>query len=435
MPEPRYSAAWLASLTPSEQEAALSRLTPTQIEFLKHDWHFWRREKQTPPPGDWTYWLIKAGRGYGKTRVGAEWVRECVRDFPLVNLAGATADDARDIMIEGESGILAVCPKDERPIYRKSDRQLHWPNGARSLIFTADEPERFRGKQHMKFWADELASWRYPEAWIQMKLGLRLGARPQAVVTTTPRPTPLIKELLADPACVVTEGSTYENRPNLSPTFFATVIKQYEGTRLGRQELLAHVLDDNPNALFKRDWIERDRVVSHPDLTRVVVAIDPAATNEEGSAETGIVVAGSAGDDFYVLADRSLHASPEGWARAAIVAYHLHSCDRAVGEANNGGDMIEALLRNVDPNVSYEKVTATRGKMIRAEPISALYEQGRVHHVGTFPALEDQMAEWEPGMDSPDRMDALVWALTELSTGGVRWLPSTAVGEAREAWS
>jgi phage terminase large subunit-like protein len=362
-------------------------------------------------------------------------VREWTRTCPLVNLAGATKDDARDIMIEGESGILAVCPPDERPDYVANRNLLRWKNGARSLIFTADEPERFRGKQHMKFWADEIASWRYPEAFTQMTLGLRLGPEPQAVITTTPKPTKLIKELMADPACVVTNGTTYENKGNLSPVFYSTIIKKYEGTRLGRQELLAHLLDDNPNALWKREWIEKGRVTEHPDLRRVVVAIDPAVSNDENSAETGIVVAGKIGQKYYVLDDKTLHASPRGWATAAVTAYRMHKADRVVGEVNNGGDMIEDTIRNVDPRISYKEVRATRGKMIRAEPISALYEAGNVHHVGTFPELEDQLCDWDPTLDgpSPDRLDALVWALTELSEGGVA-MPTASAGPARPRW-
>jgi len=363
--------------------------------------------------------MLKAGRGFGKTRVGAEMVRAWVKDFDRVNLIGATVDDARDIMIEGESGVLDICPRDERPIYRKQERKLLWPNGAISLVFTADEPERLRGKQHEKLWMDELASWRYAEeSFDQAMLGLRLGRNPQAVITTTPRPTKIIKRLISDQACVVTNGSTYENRANLAPAFLGTIIKRYEGTRLGRQEILAEILDDNPGALGTRAMIEEGRLAKAPDpgtLSRIVVAVDPAVTSGEESAETGIVVAGESWDGFYVLADLTLRASPRRWAAAAVGAYHDWGADRIVGEVNNGGDMIEALLRNVDPNVSYRSLRATRGKAIRAEPIAALYEQDRVHHVGAFPELEDQLCEWVPGDDSPDRLDALVWALTELT--------------------
>ena len=368
--------------------------------------------------GDWSYWLILAGRGYGKTRTGAEWVRQKIKHSPFINLIGATADDARDIMIEGESGILAVCPRSERPDYKKSERKLIWPNGSHSLIFTADEPERLRGKQHSGLWADELAAWRYPESWAQAMLGMRLGKHPQACITTTPKPTKLIRELIKDPATYVTRGSTYDNRLNLAPSFFSSIIKTYEGTRLGRQELNAEILNDNPSALWNRKQIDDLRVREAPELKRVVVAVDPAVTSNEDSDETGIVVAGIGIDDeFYVLADYSLIATPQGWAKQAVTAYLDHSADRLIAETNNGGDLVEAIIRNVDKNVSYKKVTASRGKMIRAEPIAALYEQGRVHHVGGFDRLEDQMVEFNPieSTSSPDRMDALVWALTALT--------------------
>ena len=368
--------------------------------------------------GSATYWVIKAGRGFGKTRAGAEQVRAWARDFRYVNLIGATSDDARDIMIEGESGILAVCPNHERPIYRKSERKLVWPSGCQSLVFTADEPERLRGKQHEKLWADELGAWRYPESWDQAQLGLRLGRSPQAVVTTTPRPTPLVKDLLKHPATVVTGGGTYENRANLADPFFATIIRKYEGTRLGRQELNAELLEDNPGALWQRGQIDATRVAMHPALKRIVVGVDPAVTSREDSDETGIIaVAQGADDEFYVLADNSLIASPDIWARAVVKTYHDYKADRIIAETNNGGEMVELTIRTVDRNVSYKSVTASRGKMIRAEPIAALYEQRRVHHVGFFPQLEDQMCDYDPLLSpfSPDRMDALVWALTELS--------------------
>jgi phage terminase large subunit-like protein len=363
---------------------------------------------------------VLAGRGFGKTRIGSETVRLWARDFGLVNLIGATADDARDIMIEGESGILAVCPKHERPLYQVSKRQLSWPNGAKSLIFTADEPDRLRGKQHEKLWADELGAWRHPEAWDQARLGLRLGSCPQALVTTTPRPTKLIRELLDDASCTVTRGSSYENRANLAEAFFAQIIRKYEGTRLGRQELLAEVLDDNPGALWKRENIEEHAVSVCPELKRIVVAVDPAGSTAEGAADTGIIVAGIGHDDHgYILDDMSLHGSPNEWGTQAVAAYSKYKADRVVGENNFGGEMVEFTIRTVNKNVSYKNVHASRGKTIRAEPVAALYEQGKVHHIGSFPELEDQLCQWEPGMKSPDRLDAAVWALTELMVSDV----------------
>jgi phage terminase large subunit-like protein len=321
-------------------------------------------------------------------------------------------------MIEGESGIMAICPGGERPVYKKSERKLAWPNGCQSLVFTADEPERLRGKQHEKLWADELGAWRYPESWDQAQLGLRLGRSPQAVVTTTPRPTPLVKELLRHPSAIVTGGATYENRDNLADPFFATIIRKYEGTRLGRQELDAELLDDNPGALWQRAQIDAARRPKPPAYKRIVVGVDPAVTSRPDSDETGIVCAAlGTDDDFYVLSDVSLIASPDVWARAAVKCYHDNKADRLIAETNNGGEMVELTIRTVDRNISYQPVTASRGKMIRAEPIAALYEQGRVHHVGFFPMLEDQMCDFDPLTSpfSPDRMDALVWALTALS--------------------
>jgi phage terminase large subunit-like protein len=406
--------AWNA--TPKLKQAAELRADPS----LRWRWELWARDAQLPPPGDWTNWLILAGRGFGKTRTGAEWVREAVKTSPHTNLIGPTADDARDIMIEGESGILAACPKRERPVYMPSKRRLNWPNGAKSLIFTADEPERLRGKQHSALWMDELASWRYTEAFDQAMFGLRLGT-PRCCITTTPKPSKIIRDLMADSATVLTRGSTYQNRANLANAFFASIIKAYEGTRIGRQELNAEVLDDNPRALWSRKAIDALRLRAAPLLRRVVVAIDPSVTSNENSDEAGIIVAGVGFDDhLYVLADYSVIGTPQEWATAAVQAYHFWQADRIIAETNNGGDLVEAVLRMVDPLIPYRKVTATRGKVIRAEPIAALYEQGRAHHCGSFDRLEDQMVEFDPTINgpSPDRMDALVWAGTDLMLGG-----------------
>ncbi len=381
------------------------------------------RDEQLPPPGDWTYWLILAGRGFGKTRTGAEWVREQVKTCRFVNIIGATADDARDVGIEGESGILAVCPAAERPEYRPSQRKLVWPNGAQSLIFTADEPERLRGKQHERLWCDEVAAWRYPEAWDQAKLGLRLGAKPRACLTTTPRPSKMIKAIIADPATHTTRGSTYENRSNLAKTFFDQIIRVYEGTRLGRQELNAELLSDNPGALWRREMFDATRVARVPDMRRIIVAIDPAVTSSDDSDETGIVVAGLGEDGrCYVLDDLTCKATPRDWAQLAIDAYRHYRADRIVAEGNNGGDLIEAVMRGIEAQVAFSRVHARVGKFSRAEPVAALYEQGRVSHVGSFPELEDECCDYDPvtAKQSPNRMDALVWALTELILDGPR---------------
>lgn len=356
-------------------------------------WLMSARPQQFLPPGDWRTWLILAGRGFGKTRTGSETIRQWVKEFQYVNIMGATSADARDIMIEGESGILACCPPDERPEYIANKNLLRWPNGARSLIFSADKPDRLRGKQHEKLLVDELAAWRYPESYTQALLGLRLGKSPQSLIMTTPRPIKIIKDLLKDPTTFVTRGSTYDNRANLAPQFIAEIIKKYEGTRIGRQELYAEVLDDNPSALWKRDRIDKLRVRLVPqDLRRIVVAIDPAVTSSDSSCETGIIVAGvDSMHHGYILEDCSMQGTADEWAARAVRAYHEWRADRIIGEANNGGDLIEAVIRTKDRNVSYKKVHASRGKTKRAEPISATYEQDRVHHVGSFPQLEDQM--------------------------------------------
>ena len=420
---------------PEEVLALLAAEPDQRLVSLLYDWDFWARPNQRLPAGDWVYWFIRAGRGWGKTRVGAETTRVWVRGFKYVNLIGATADDARDIMVEGESGILTICPPDERPYYNRSARRLSWPNGAISLIFTADEPERLRGKQHEKLWCDEPAAWRYPEAWDQAKFGLRLGHRPQAVLTSTPKPTQLIKEIEADPATIVTHGITQENELNLARKFISIITKRYEGTRLGRQELGAEILDDNPGALFKRAIIDADRLtkerflaaVKHGDIVieRVVVGVDPNASADLDSPgdsdECGIVTCARATHrdgsvHGYCLRDSSAVLTPAAWGRAAVRDYHDHEADRIVGEENNGGDMVEATIRNVDEDVAYKGVHATRGKMTRAEPVGALSEQHRLHHVGAFPELEDQLCEYNPltYKRSPDRLDAYVWAFTEL---------------------
>ncbi len=422
--ESNFSDAERFDLLPyEEKEKRLAELSDEECLTLLHDWQWFSRPNQRPPAdflsGKKSTWGVIAGRGFGKTRCGAEWVRERVKTSEYVNLIGATASDARDIMIEGESGILKICPKDEQPVYVASKRQLQWPNGAISLVFTADEPERLRGKQHMALWCDEVGSWRYEESWDQAMMGLRLGHCPQSVVTTTPRPTKLVKAIMSDPNTVVTRGSTYHNRHNLASSFFDRIIKKYEGTRLGRQELMAELLLDNPGALWHQENIDGLRVVRTPTLLRIVVAIDPSVDDEGDKDEAGIIVAGLATDDHvYVLEDLSLNASPDGWARVAVnQGYHKHLGDRIIAEINNGGALVEAVLRTIDPNIPYTGIHASRGKRTRAEPISALYEQGRVHHVGFLPGLEDELCNWDPLVDtkSPNRLDALVWAVTALT--------------------
>ena len=389
-----------------------------------HDWHLWARPSQLAPEGAWRVWLLLAGRGFGKTRTGAEWVRAAAESDAArrIALVAPTARDARLVMVEGASGLLAIAPDAQRPVYEASKAQLAWPSGAVATLFSADEPDRLRGPQFDAAWCDELAAWRYPQAWDMLMMALRLGRHPRVVATTTPKPVKLIRQLLAAPDCVVTRGTTRENADNLAPGFLAAMLQQYEGTRLGRQELEAELLDDMPGALWSRDAIERARVAELPVLRRVVVAIDPAASSGASADETGIVVA-ALGEDGqgYVVADISGRYRPHDWAARAIDAYHAHRADRIVAEVNNGGAMVEATLRVIDAGVAYKAVHASRGKLARAEPVAALYEQGRVHHLGAFPALEDQMCAFTGGplsySGSPDRVDALVWALSELMLG------------------
>jgi len=421
----------VAVLPENQLVEAVTGLTDAEIATLLYDWHFWARPTQLPP-SKWGVdgcfiWIVRAGRGWGKTRTGAETFLDEIRSgratYP--NLAGATAEDVRDLMIEGESGILAIAPPNFRPDYVPSQKKLVWPNGVVSRIYYGSEPEKSRGAQSDLLWCDELAKWRYAEeTFNNLMLGLRLGQSPRCIITTTPKPTRFLIELekrqdtAGRPSAVVTRGSTNENYQNLSPVFISAVVSVYEGTRLGRQELNAEFLDDNPGALWKRTVIENLRVREHPPLIRIVVGVDPAVTSDVKSNETGIIVAGIAADGHcYVLDDASLRGSPLAWAAAIKRVYDQYQVDRVVGEQNNGGELVEANVRTVDPLISYRGVWASRGKQTRAEPISSLYEQGKVHHVGAFPLLEDQMCDWAPdsGDPSPDRMDALVWALTALT--------------------
>lgn len=412
--------------------ARLGALTERQKASLRWNWRFWAREEQLEPEGDWLVWLMLAGRGFGKTRTLSELVRGwACGTTPLgsgrygrIALIAETAADARDVIVEGESGLLAVHPRDHRPTYEPSKRRLTWPNGAQATLYNATEPDQLRGPQHDAAACDELAKWRYADAtWDNLMLGLRLGQAPRCVVATTPRPIALLRRLIADKQTIVTKGRTADNAVNLAAPFLKTVTERYGGTRLGRQELEGEMLDDMPGALWKRAWLDEGRRSKPETLERVVVAIDPAATSSEGSDETGIVVCAVAVDADkvrrgYVLEDVSVRGTPDEWGRAAVAAYDRWDADRIVAEANNGGEMIEHVLRTVRPGLPIELVHASRGKAVRAEPIAALFEQGRVHLCGSFPQLEDQMCTFTPWLDrkdgSPDRVDALVWALSAL---------------------
>ena len=423
----------------SEEERAqwLASLTEKQKAELKWHWPFWSRPNQRAPEGDWNTWLVLAGRGFGKTRMGSEWIRENVcGDTPMapppsgwqrIALVAETAADARDVMVLGDSGILACHPKEFRPEWSPTNRRLTWPNGVQAWVYNATEPDQLRGPQHHAGWLDELAKYRYmQETWDQFQFGLRLGTHPQALVTTTPRPLPLIKKLVSDPDTFITRGSTLDNSANLAANTIKQLYDRYGGTRLGRQELEGEILGDIPGALWHRSSIDDNRLKEAPkDLERVLVAVDPAASSNEGSDENGIVVVGLARDEDgyargYVLEDASLKGTPEEWASKAVHMYRKWSADKIVAEKNNGGDMVSSVIKSVDRSVPVKLVHASRGKIVRAEPISALYEQGRVHHVGQFDKLEDQMCIFSvdnirsSSHGSPDRVDALVWGLTEV---------------------
>lgn len=389
-------------------------------DYRQSDWYAvpLAREKQLPPPGDWRIWLILAGRGFGKTRSIVEWGTEQARLMPGSRgaLVGATASDVHKVLVAGESGFLEQATDGFRPIYNPSKNLLTFPNGSTAWLFSAEQPNRLRGPQHHWAVCDELAAWQYPDAFDQLLLGLRLGDDPRVAIATTPRPTPLIKRLLNDGTVALTRGSTYENKDNLAASFITAIVNRYEGTRLGRQELNAEVLDDTPGALWTRALLEEYRVMKMPDLKRIVIGIDPSASANEGSDETGLIAAGLGMDGHgYILEDATLVAEAEQRANAAVALFHKYQADRIVAEVNNGGDWIPFAIRVVDKTVPVKVVHASRGKHTRAEPIAGLYEQGRVHHVGYHGALEDQLCSWTiDSKDSPDRLDALVWALTEL---------------------
>jgi predicted phage terminase large subunit-like protein len=382
------------------------------------------RPAQHPPPGDWDTWMCLAGRGWGKTRTGAEWVIGKARVQERGALVGPTAADTRDILVEGESGILACAPATFRPEYQPSKRRLVYPNGAIQVCYSADEPDRLRGPQHHYGWFDEMASWRYIQyAWDMAQLGMRLGDHPQICITTTPRPLPLIKELVKDPQCVISKGSTYENLSNLAQTYQRAVVAKYAGTTLGRQELDAEILEDLPGALVARALIDRARVTADevPELVSIVVGLDPAGTSK--GDETGLVVTGWGADrHHYVMADASKRRTPDAACRAAYELREQHGAVKIIVEDNGPKDWLADVLNRVWRDLHgdnagpapIERVNASKGKKLRAQPVAMLYEQGRVHHVGSLPELEDQLTTWIPEetADSPDRIDAMVHAVT-----------------------
>jgi phage terminase large subunit-like protein len=431
----RSGAAWLASAAAAVRESFLSELTEGECLALPFLFEFWAMPHQLPPEGCWRSWVIMGGRGAGKTRAGAEWVRSCVEGaLPLspgrcrrVALVGETLDQVREVMVFGESGILACSPPDRRPDWQAGRRCLVWPNGAEAMVFSAHDPEGLRGPQFDAAWVDELAKWKKArETWDMLQFALRLGERPQVCVTTTPRNVGVLKELLELDSTVVTHAKTEANRANLAASFLREVRARYGNTRLARQELDGVLVTDVDGTLWTQAVLERARGAEMPErFDRIVVAVDPPAGEGQGSDACGIVVAGAVCEGppqawrAWVLEDASVQgASPTGWAEAVAAAYGRWQADRVVAEVNQGGAMVETVLRQVAPQVPLRKVHATRGKTARAEPVAALYEQGRVTHCGALDTLEEQMGLMTvsgfAGQGSPDRVDALVWALTEL---------------------
>ncbi|TKZ20875.1 ATP-binding protein [Shimia litoralis] len=433
-PDLRSGAVWLACAPQAVRDEFLNSLDEGELLALPYLFDFWAFDHQLPPDGDWKAWVILGGRGAGKTRAGSEWVRMMVEgDGPLdvgnarrVALVGETIEQVREVMVFGDSGILACSPPDRMPRYEAGRKRLVWPNGAVAQLFSAHDPEGLRGPQFDAAWVDELAKWKKgADAWDMLQFGLRLGDNPQVCVTTTPRNVGVLKELLARASTVVTHAATEVNKAFLAESFLREVQQKYAGTRLGRQELEGVLLDDVEGALWTTAMLERQRKQNTPELDRIVVAVDPPVTGHAGSDECGILVVGvkmtgDIGDwQVYVLEDATIRAaSPTAWAHVAVAAMDSWNADRLVAEVNQGGDLVAEVIRQVDPNVPYKAVHAARGKVVRAEPVAALYEQGRVFHVGDLGALEDQMCQMSlqgfQGKGSPDRVDALVWAIHEL---------------------
>jgi phage terminase large subunit-like protein len=413
-PAKRLSAASINSLPVALRRNFLNELSDDDAALLMDDWRFWAREEQLAPPGGWRIWLFLGGRGAGKTRAGAEWIADGVRRGKMrrIALIGATHHDARSVMIEGSSGLLSISPS---AAFEPSNARVLWPSGAIATVLSAEEPDSIRGHQFDAAWCDEFAKWSDPQAALDMALmALRLGKDPRMTITTTPRNIPALKMLMESAGTALTKSATSANAANLAPGFMDLMEARYGGTRLGRQELDAELIEDNEDALWQRGWIEESRLREAPQLERIVVAVDPPATSH--GDECGIIVAGrDAKGEGYVLADCSASGlSPAQWARRVIDAFETHDADAIVAEANQGGDMVKAVLLQELPDAPVRLVHATRGKQVRAAPVAALYENGRVHHVGSLPELEDQMCQYDGTGASPDRMDALVWALTDL---------------------
>lgn len=399
-------------------EGARALLRPDEVEHAAYIRELIARPAQLPPLGEWATWVVMAGRGFGKTWTGAQETVSRSERVPRIALVAPTAADARDIMVEGESGILACSPPWNRPKYEPSKRRITWPNGCIAQIFSGEDPDQLRGPNNLFAWCDELAAWKYPQdTWDNLQMTMRVMGTPQRLVTTTPRPIKTLKDILALESTIVTGGSSYENRANLADQFVEETLAQYEGTRLGRQEIHAEILDDIEGALWQYDWIANNRVSQAPELERVIVAVDPAATHGPDADDTGICVAGRGIDgEFYVLFSGKYKLTPDGWGRKAVEVYDRYQADRIIGEVNQGGDMVVSTIGHIRANLPVGTVRAFRGKRLRAEPVTALYEQGRVHHVGIHQDLEDQQIAFTgDDKDEDDLVDADVYALSELS--------------------
>lgn len=419
----------------------LSNLSSKQLEELKHDYFFLARDGQLEPEGDWNTWLMNCGRGYGKTFTGVQWCREQVkRGLKRGGAIASTNSDIERVMVKGESGFLNLCWKGDKtykgepmgfPEWSPTKRTLTWENGAKIEFYSSQEPERLRGPQFSFLWADEIAAWTYDEeTWSMAQFCLRLGSHPRSIVTTTPKPTKIVRQLIKDPKVYMTTGSTFENSANLAGTYLQAVKDQYEGTRLGRQELYAEVLEEADGALWTLDILDKCKVYRRdvPELRRIAVSIDPAVTANKESDETGIVVGGvDVNGHAYILGDYTFKGSPQQWAARAVELYHQYEADVIVAEVNQGGDMVKTTIFGEDPTVPFKAVRASRGKYARAEPISALYERGFIHHVkdtedegASLEKLETQMTTWDPlgSIGSPDRIDSCVWLCTELLLKG-----------------
>lgn len=413
----------MASLPDRERQAELERLSTEVRAQLRWHWPFWARPNQLAPDGQWSTWLVQAGRGFGKTEAGAQWIRQRVKDGARnIALIAETQKDLEEVMV---ARLMAISPANEQPSVRYKPVRMTWPNGAQALGYNGTEPNQLRGPEFDTCWCDEFAKYRYArETWDMLQFTMR-RPDPRVLVTTTPKPIPVLREIIADESTVITRGATLDNASNLDPKFLARMQARYEGTRLGRQELNAELLEDVPGALWTRTMLDDCKIVEAPRLQRVVVAVDPSGNSgdDDQADDIGIVVAGKGLDGrAYILADWTCDLSPAGWGRRTIEAFDEFKADRIIAEKNFGGAMVESVIKTTRKTAPVTLVTASRGKVQRAEPIAALYEQGRVSHVGAFPPLEDQLCSFTGdgyvGKGSPDRADALVWALTELMLVG-----------------